>query len=219
MTTTIATTFVTASLAEIKSFLAANDAAAGLASAMKFDGWKMAEVRSYADRVQALRAAGCTSPITPSTVVAVEQQLADDRAAAEAAEAAKQAPAPAAPVDVLFEALAELSAADLLAQVEAQVAMAAKGKAKRTTQTVVSDRFVEQMKATLAKATAEGDMLVVGAATLLECGWSMAYTTRRTGWSKNMNGGMAARQLGYAAQTRADAQQPGGFVVVLRRAA
>lgn len=213
MTTTIATTFATASLAEIKSFLAANDAAAGLASAMKFDGWKMAEVRSYADRVQALRAAGCTSTITPSTVVVVEQQLADDRAAAEAAE---QAPAPAAPVDVLFQALAELSAADLLAQVEAQVSAAT---AKKAAVVKANSNHVAMLEATAARAMRDGEMLVITSVDLMECGWSPAYSRNRCNWGRTMRGGLAALAAGYDVSTRTDKSQPGGFVVVLRRAA
>ena len=99
------TTFATAALTDIKSFLAANNAEAGLASAMKFDGWKVADVRSYADRVQALREAGYTVAITPRTVVAAEQQVADERTAAEAALVAAEA----------------ATAAELMALVEAQV--------------------------------------------------------------------------------------------------
>ena len=106
-----------------------------------------------------------------------------------------------------------------LALVNAQVAEATKSTVKRATPTVASDRFVVQMKATLEQATVEGDVLVVGAATLIACGWSMAYISFRMGWSKNKNGGMAARQLGYVVKTRTDATQLGGFVVVLSRAA
>lgn len=195
--------FTNATLAALKSFLVANAADAGLASAMKFKSWKIADVRTYAEQVQALRDAGYVGDIAPYTVEAAIQQVANERAADEAA-----------------AAVAEATAAELMAMVNEQVeAASAAPKAKRAAPTVATDKFVVQMKATLEQATVEGDVLVVGADALLACGWSRAYTTLRNGWSKTKSGGLAAASLGYAVKTRTDATQPGGFVVVLSRAA
>jgi hypothetical protein len=194
------TTFATAALSDIKSFLAANTAEAGLASAMKFDGWKVADVRAYADRVQALRDAGFTAAITPRTVAAAEQQVADECAAAEAAVVAAEA----------------ATAAELMAQVEAQVASVSP---KKGAVVVASDTHVAMLEAAAARAMREGEMLVLTSAVLMECGWSPAYSRNRCNWGRTMRGGLAAVAAGYEVSTRTDKTQAGGFVVVLRRAA
>jgi len=82
-------TIATATTEDIKFALTSMNAIAGVPSAMRFDGWKKADLAIYADRVKALRDAGYEAPVTPNTITAAEQQLEADRA--EAARAAVEA--------------------------------------------------------------------------------------------------------------------------------
>lgn len=128
--TTTTSTFAAAALATIKTFLADSNADAGLASAMKYDGWRIAEVRAYADRVQALRAAGFTAAIAPRTVDAAEQQVAAERAAAEASKASKATTEPRAGRSQANERAVELMLA--LGIVDAAAFTACTGKNAKT---------------------------------------------------------------------------------------
>jgi hypothetical protein len=195
MTTDLATVTVSA----LKTFLADNAADVGVASVLRFEGWKAADLRAYAVRVQALREAGFTAAITPRTVAAALQALADERAAAEAARVAAEA----------------ATAAELMALVDAQVAAATvtRGAVK------ASDKHVAMLQAAADAAMRDGDFLVLGSAVLMQCGWTAAYVNNRCNWGKTMRGGLAAMAAGYEVSTRSDKAEPGGFVVVLRRAA
>jgi hypothetical protein len=183
------TTFATAALSDIKSFLAANAADAGLASAMKFDGWKMADVREYADRVQALREAGYTAAITPRTVAAAEQQLVADVAAEDLAWAA-QAERMAAEA---------ATAAELMAQVEAQVAAASNGSddSRPRWQRRPSAGGVAKL-AKLVEHVGAGDEVRIDVAALEACDVTVTWLSVMQAWTEE--GGVwlqAAMQLGY----------------------
>ena len=191
------TTFAAASLATIKSFLSDNAAEAGLASAMKFDGWRISDVRAYAERVQALREAGYTAAIAPRTVDAAEQQVADERATEAARVAAEAA-----------------TAAELMAMVEAQVASATPKK-KEQAKGSDAHRSMLQRAIEMGERREDGSV-VLTTSLLMEVGFSKSYGTQRCGWSAIKCGGTVARQLGYVCNTATDKTQPSGFVVVLR---
>lgn len=176
-------TFATAALSDIKSFLAANAADAGLASAMKYDGWKVADVRTYAEQVQALRDAGYTAAITPRTVAAATQQLADERAAAEAARVAAEV----------------ATAAELLAMVEAQVAAASTGSddSRPRWQRRPSAGGVAKL-AKLVEHVGAGDEVRIDVAALEACDVTVTWLSVMQAWTEA--GGVwmqAAMQLGY----------------------
>lgn len=216
------TTFATANLAALKSFLVSADAYVGVSSAMKFDGWRITDVRAYAERVQALREAGYTAAIAPRTVDAAEQQV--------AAEAARVASEQDAQLNALREAaaakLASASVADLLAFVEAHVAATVPArKARKTSAQPATDgskawskvrpAHRAQLAAAIERASVQDGHVYLTASDLLATGWGNTYAVHRSNWSKTMPGGLVAMEAGYNAVTRADKSQPGGFVVVL----
>jgi len=178
------TTFATASLATIKSFLTENAAEAGLASAMKFDGWRISDVRAYAERVQALREAGYTAAIAPRTVDAAEQQVADERAA-EAARVADEA----------------ATAAELMALVEAQVAAASTENDNEAGRPRWQRRPSAGGVAKLAKLVQHvggGDEVRIDVAALEACDVTVTWLSVMQAWTEV--GGVwlqAAMQLGY----------------------
>jgi hypothetical protein len=198
------TTFATASLADIRSFLAANNAEAGLASVMKFDGWKMADARGYADRVQALREAGFTAAITPRTVAAAEQQVADERAAAEAERVAAEA----------------ATAAELLAMVEAQVARSTSKRARKPAKAdgeASGNRVrVSSLADALRALLAEKPVVVLTVADRMAMGLSSSAVNHRAYWAPCNPGGKAAAAIGAKVSS---AKADDGFNVVISAAA
>jgi hypothetical protein len=195
---TTTNTFAAATLATVKSFLVAAEAYVGVPSAMKFDGWRITEVRAYAERVQVLRDGGFTGNIAPSIIDAAEQQVADDLAAAEAARVAAEA----------------ATAAELMALVEAQVASATPKK-KEQAKGSDAHRTMLQRAIEMGERREDGSV-VLTTSLLMEVGFSKSYGTQRCGWSAIKCGGTVARQLGYVCNTATDKTQPSGFVVVLR---
>jgi hypothetical protein len=193
MTTDLATVTVSA----LKTFLADNAADVGVASFLRFEGWKANDLRAYAVRVQALREAGFTAAITPRTVAAAEQQVADERAAAEAARVAAEA----------------ATAAELMALVEAQVA-GAKRPAKRTegAKRMAGGTLVEKLAAFMG----EQPVVVLTVADRIALGLAQSAVTHRAYWAPCNPGGAAAVALNAKVSSRKSSD---GFDVVLVRAA
>jgi hypothetical protein len=185
--------FTNATLATIKSFLITNAADAGLASAMKFDGWNVSAVRTYAEQVQALRDAGYTAAITPRTVAAATQQVADERAAADAARAA-----------------AEATAAELMALVNEQVAAATTPRAKREHKTVNPSKGKVASLAALCNGAEE---VYMNEEIALAAGLGVRWVRWSQGWQEGFVLHAAAMQVGY------EVVSAGRKQVTLRRAA
>jgi len=187
------TTFAAASLATIKSFLSDNAAEAGLASAMKFDGWRISDVRAYAERVQALREAGYTAAIAPRTVDAAEQQVADERAAEAARVAAEAA-----------------TAAELMALVEAKVATATTRRAKRPHKVVKPSAGKVAQLAALCEGK---DEVTMNEEIALAAGLGVRWVRWSQGWQAGFVFHAAALQVGFTVVSAGRKQ------VTLRRAA
>jgi len=161
--------------------------------------------RSLLDKATALRVA-----IDAMLTAAAEQQVADERAAAEAARVAAEAEA----------AAAALSAAELLAQVEAQVAAATR-TTTRTRKAATGDTTTRTRSsvgdfATELRSLAVYSITVLTVADRLAMGLPNSAVVHRAYWAPCNPGGKAAALAGLTVRS---AKSEDGFDVVLVRAA
>lgn len=183
MSTTTTITFATANFAALKSFLKSADAYVGVSSAMKFEGWSITDVRAYAERVQAVRAAGFDRALVPNSIQNAELRVAGERAAAEAARVAAEA----------------ATAAELMALVEAQVAASAseEGAGRPRWQREPNAGTVAKLQA-LIEAAGGGDEVVLTAELMAEHNIAATWLSNAAAFTQD--GGVrfvAALRCGY----------------------